>query len=347
MGRKWTEKEIDHAIKLYVENKISYSEIGRRIDRSPISVRTKLLALGIAKENVRKSASLWSVMKIRKYIIDIDEAKNITTGTHREINVKCPDCELEKTMRVQNLVNHGFSCNCTTGMSYPELFTIAYFNIKNIDYEYQVSFDDSQRKIDFKVMINREIIYIETHGIQHFDKNSKWYKRTQESDLIKRQWAKDNNKKLIELDCRESSFDFIKNIINKCELLPNITDNEVPKILEYIQMNKKYPIKEIVEMYQSGKSTTQIAEELGLYNQTIYNMLIKNNVNIHENGYYLRKKVKCLETNIVFDSTMDAQRKTGIANSSISSCANGKLKSAGKHSITGDKLTWEYVYQSE
>lgn len=100
-------------------------------------------------------------------------------------------------------------------------------------------------------------------------------------------------------------------------------------------------------MYQGGKSITQISEELGIYNQTIYSILRKNNVNIHENGYYLRKKVKCLEMNKVFDSTMDAQRRTGISSNSISNCANGKLKSAGKHSITGDKLTWKYVDQYE
>ena len=41
------------------------------------------------------------------------------------------------------------------------------------------------------------------------------------------------------------------------------------------------------------------------------------------------KKVLCLETNEVFESTRDAQRKTGIFHNSISNVCNGKFKTAG------------------
>ena len=33
----------------------------------------------------------------------------------------------------------------------------------------------------------------------------------------------------------------------------------------------------------------------------------------------------------------------GINKGSISSCIKGKLKSAGKHPITGERLTWELI----
>ena len=41
------------------------------------------------------------------------------------------------------------------------------------------------------------------------------------------------------------------------------------------------------------------------------------------------KKILCVETGIVFESTMDAYRKTGISQSNISRACNGKLKTTG------------------
>lgn len=43
----------------------------------------------------------------------------------------------------------------------------------------------------------------------------------------------------------------------------------------------------------------------------------------------LSKKVLCVETGEIFDSTMDAERKTGIRHDKVSSVCHGKSKSAG------------------
>ena len=48
------------------------------------------------------------------------------------------------------------------------------------------------------------------------------------------------------------------------------------------------------------------------------------------------KKVKCIETNIVYHSINEAERQTGIDNSSIIKACKGKYKTAGKYH-------WEYV----
>lgn len=49
-----------------------------------------------------------------------------------------------------------------------------------------------------------------------------------------------------------------------------------------------------------------------------------------------RKKVKCFETGEVYQSTLEAQRKTGINNGSISRCARGLINMAGGFS-------WAYL----
>lgn len=50
----------------------------------------------------------------------------------------------------------------------------------------------------------------------------------------------------------------------------------------------------------------------------------------------ISKPVKCLETGLIFPSTMEVQRQLGFDNGKISKCCNGKLKSAYK-------LHWKYV----
>lgn len=54
-------------------------------------------------------------------------------------------------------------------------------------------------------------------------------------------------------------------------------------------------------------------------------------------------KVYCPQLNEVFNCIKYAQDKYGINRGSISQCIKGKLKSAGKHPITGEKLTWELI----
>ena len=55
------------------------------------------------------------------------------------------------------------------------------------------------------------------------------------------------------------------------------------------------------------------------------------------------RQVYCSELDKTFGSTREAERQTGICYRSIVDCANGKQKSAGKHPVTGEKLTWVYV----
>ena len=54
-------------------------------------------------------------------------------------------------------------------------------------------------------------------------------------------------------------------------------------------------------------------------------------------------KVYCPELDESFDCIKYAGDKYKINRSSISMCIKGKLKSAGKHPITGEKLTWKLI----
>lgn len=50
--------------------------------------------------------------------------------------------------------------------------------------------------------------------------------------------------------------------------------------------------------------------------------------------------VYCPQLDEYFETISDAEYKYGISHQNISKCINGERKSAGKHPITGEKLTW-------
>ena len=54
-------------------------------------------------------------------------------------------------------------------------------------------------------------------------------------------------------------------------------------------------------------------------------------------------KVFCPQLNETFDCIKYVTDKYNINRGSISQCLKGKLKSAGRHPITGEKLTWEKI----
>lgn len=54
-------------------------------------------------------------------------------------------------------------------------------------------------------------------------------------------------------------------------------------------------------------------------------------------------KIYCPQLNESFDCIKYASDKYKVNRGSISSCIKGKLKSAGKHPVTGEKLTWELI----
>ena len=56
-----------------------------------------------------------------------------------------------------------------------------------------------------------------------------------------------------------------------------------------------------------------------------------------------KKKVICITTGEIFNSIKEASIKYNVAASSITNNCKGKLKSAGKHTITGEKLIWEFI----
>lgn len=284
--------------------------------------------------------SLYSIEKYRDYLVDVEYAKTIRPTSNIKTLFKCPYCKETKFMTPNKFVNGGLRCQrCSSHSYYPELLFSAVNNTMKLGYVNQQVFDDfKDYRFDF-VNYNKRII-VETHGAQHYNKNHKWYRRTAEADVLKRNYCRENNWTLVELDCRKSEFKFIKNNINACEYLPNIKEEDVKHILEYIEYNKRHDVKNIVNLYEEGFSTLYIGEKYKLDNSTIRNILQKNNITLRKPG----TKIKCVNTGRVFNTVKEASEWLGKNDKGvIRQNIRGEVKYAHKHPETGERLTWSDV----
>lgn len=228
--------------------------------------------------------SLYSKDWVKPYLVDVEEAKTLAPFTNKNVLFKCPNCGKEKYLKPMNLLKQGLACPyCSKGTSYPELFMMAYLEVKGIKYEYQKVFQDlPNRRFDFYLPELNKII--ETHGEQHFytTKSSVWkdtYIKTKQSDEEKRLHCHSKGISLIEIDCRKSTFEFIKNQISY-STLPNIVLGEEGSITNLIQKNRMYDIKGITNQYVKGIKIKDIAKEYNLSENTISNILKRNNIEI-------------------------------------------------------------------
>ncbi|UXU70213.1 DUF559 domain-containing protein [Mammaliicoccus sciuri] len=341
----------NYTIKGYIVESIVYP------DAPKYEVKESSLKLGsgciyLRGLRVYEGNSLWSKLELRKYIVDVEKAKNTTPFSRKKIKLACPICWEEKMMHIVNLVRRGFSCStCSSHTSYPELFFSAYNKVMGLNFQPQQRFNDFKGYIfDFVNYETRTIV--ETHGKQHYDEKCSWYERTQKSDIAKRDYCINNNWLLIELDCSKSEFKFIKESINNTSVLPNVT-NET-EILEIIESHKHYDTKKVIKMYNESSMTTyQIAEKLDMSFGTVNNILKRNNIELrkggHKKGYAPnRKQVRCVTTNQTFSSISQASEYFDLKSvSSITNACSGRQRYAGKHPITGEKLRWEYVVEQK
>lgn len=220
------------------------------------------------------------------------------------------------------------------------MFFTSYLEVKSIKYESQVRVDDLEKHIfDFKIIIDNKVYFVETHGEQHYYKQSGYmgHEKTVNSDNTKRKYCMDNNITFIELDCRKSDFKLIKEEIGKNIYLENITENEEEKMLEMIEKNKRYDTKNIIKMYQDGESLTSIGKYYNIDYGTVRNVLVRNNVDSRGR----KKKIECTTTGEIFNSAVEAAKHYGITVGCIRRVCRGERKTTGN--LNGTPLKWRWI----
>lgn len=261
----------------------------------------------LSGRRVFEGNSLYSIEWVRPYLVDIEESKSIAPKSSRKIEFSCPNCRRTKKAQPNNIINQGFSCHfCSSNISYPELFMMAYLEVKGIKYEYQKVFKDLlNRRFDFYLPESNTVI--ETHGLQHYDKKSVWFSKTKIQDKEKKLWCKNNNILFVEIDCRKSNYLYIKSTINN-STLPKISNKEDKDIQSYIKYLNYNNLEELIRLYEKVGSMELVGKKLGISTTAVRNTLKKVNykkensfedskvIELYKKYYSINKVAKELNT---------------------------------------------------
>lgn len=262
-----------------------------------------------------------------KYLLDPEEGKTFIYGTNDSKFFRCPDCGkiYYKKPAVAFSSSGRFVCSCKDGFSYPEKFIVSMLDQINEPYIYQLTnktfeWCDNYR-YDF-YLIDRKTI-IEIHGLQHYQ-DTAWgtYEQIHQNDIAKRKNA-EGYVNYIELNAKVSNLQYIKENIYKSDLCKILDLSSVDwNMCNIFANNSKYI--EVVNYWNSGIHTaSEISQLIGLCNETIIKYLddaSQNNMCDFDRAYYRKhinhgnKKVsvKCVETNMIYESFADLFKQTGI-----------------------------------
>ena len=215
--------------------------------------------------------------------ISKEDAKRYSRCSNKKITVKCPDCGKEKETTLNRVYTYkSICCSCGDGKSYPEKFVMNILEQLNIDFEIEYSPKwIKPRRYDFHIKDYGCII--ETHGEQHYKKGFVGIKKItleeeQVNDKFKKETALKNGiKYYIELDCRNSNLEWIKN---------SILNSELAKLLDLSKVNwnkcaefaNKNIVKEVCDYWNNKReweTTIDLENKFKISNQTIRKCLKK------------------------------------------------------------------------
>ena len=305
--------------------------------------------------------------ELAKLLANPEDGYNHFQGSNKKVDWKCPSCNsIIKDKSIASIKSHGLSCKkCSDGISYPNKIMYNILNQLNMDFvpEYCPKWIKSKR-YDFYFKLNNKEYIIEMDGAMgHGNYNSLSKMSPEESlaiDKYKEDLAIKHGIKIIRIDCLKSELEYIKNNILSSDLQLIINLSSVDW-LECHKLSLNSFVKTACELWNASKySVKDISNLLKLCPNTIVSYLkkgteiswcyynseeekIKNLKDMTSKSIKATsKKVRCTETNQIFDSIMEASRKMNCSDPHISSCCKGKRNTCGKLE-DGTKLHWEYV----
>jgi hypothetical protein len=263
-----------------------------------------------------------------KYFVNEKDSIGKRPFSTEIVKLKCPICGFEKEDKCSNLSNNGFSCpRCGDGISYPEKIIRNLLLQVDCDYKYQKIFNWSNRK-RYDFYISKMSLICEVNGCQHYKTSfetigGRTLEEEQENDKYKEQLAKDNGiKYYIQLDCRKSELEWIKNSVLNSELneLFDLSNIDWELCEDYYNVNLQ---NKVVDLWNEKNSINYIKEITKLSNTTI-RLYLKNMTSLGLCDYNpqdeikrtlftsdsvppITKYLRCKETRRVFNGLNEAK----------------------------------------
>ncbi|HJG96735.1 MAG TPA: hypothetical protein K8V90_06500 [Romboutsia timonensis] len=291
--------------------------------------------------------------------ISEEDSKKHTKGSNKKVKVICPDCGKTKRAMISEIYsNKSIGCICSDSISYPEKF------VANMLMQLNCKFQTQLTKTVLKWCGNKFYdfyipslsIIIETHGLQHYYDNKNFtmsLEEIQSNDKNKKELALNNGiKYYIELDCRHSNLEWIKNSILNSELVSLFDLSKVDWDQSDLHAIKNNKIKEICDYWnnkEEWETTYSIASLFNLDRTTVTNYLKKGtklgwcvydpkyekSKASSKNGKLFVKQIEIFkdgESLGIFESCAELSRQSEkvfgvkLLSSNISRVCNGKLK---------------------
>lgn len=217
-----------------------------------------------------------------QYFANIEDAYKYSYGSNKKAILKCPLCGKKSKKAICDLTRNGKVANCSNcgdGISYPEKFIIKVLDQLNIKYKTQYSPDwIKPKRYDFYIPSLNCII--ETHGEQHYSRKSNFrslggrtLQEEQTNDQYKRKIALAKGiERYIELDCRKSNLEWIKNSILNSKLT-ELFDLSKVDWLKCAEFANKNIVKEVCEDYNIIKDVKLISKKYNINRNTIVKYL--------------------------------------------------------------------------
>ena len=210
-----------------------------------------------------------------------EQMKTYTPHSEKLIQVKCPQCHEIVQTTPKLIYNYGhLSCMCQDGKSYPNKFMCAVIKQLNIDFiiEYCPKWSNRKR---YDIYIPKLNCIIENHGKQHYEAVFKNFGITledeQKNDKYKKELAFNNNVEYyIEIDCRNSKWEWIKNSIMNSELPSLLSFKETD--IDWIKCDEfatNSLMVEVAKLWNQNYSLQDITNTIPLAKSTIRRYLKK------------------------------------------------------------------------
>lgn len=321
-----------------------------------------------------KNALINTEPEIANWLHNKHDGEIYSAHSNKKVDWDCPFCgELVSDVMINHVTErkHVPCKRCSDGISYPEKYVSSMLRQLDLDFIFQYSPNwIKPKRYDF--YIPSKNIIIETdgalgHGNKIFGKYFNNPNELLEIDRYKDKLALEHDIEVIRIDCIESDSDYIKNNILNSKLSTLFDLSNVDFLLcnkdAYSSLkikvcniwNEYHEMENVLQETKLPRPTViRYLKDCSKYGLCNYNpkeqMRRSGQRNISHACFSNNIRVICITTGEIFNSISDAYRWIGYNPNghTIQDNCKGKQKTAGKHPITKERLTWmfydDYLY---